>query len=229
MLVALVLGAAALTPMPWTPLIPAGGSEPTWSPRGQLAFIVAPTTSNGWSAPANIVISRRHKSHFLTHRGINVGPAWPPDSRRIAFVSAPPNRMNPTFGPTESRLIVAPTTGRGRRVVFRTSGAMSRPTWAPDGRRMAVVAGGYLLIIDTATRTGRVVGPAPGSLPAWSPDGREIAFGGTDRIVLMRPDGTGGRAVGPTGTRPLTRYPAWSRDRPQLALSPSHPTPHRPP
>src|SRR5262249_1674013 len=116
-------------------------------------------------------------SHFLTHRGINVGPAWAPDSRRIAFVSATPNRMNPTFGPTESRLIVAPTTGRGRRVVFRTSGAMSRPTWAPDGRRIAVVAGGYLLIIDTATRTGRVVGPAPGSLPAWSPDGREIAFG----------------------------------------------------
>jgi Tol biopolymer transport system component len=220
-MIANLVAAAAIA---WTPLVPAGGSEPAWSSRGQLAFVQAETTSNGRSTPANIVVYRRHKAHFLTHRGINVGPAWAPDGRRIAFVSVTPNRINPGFGPAESRLVVAPTTRKGRRVVFRASGAMSRPTWAPDGRRIAVVAGGQLLIVDTARRTGRVVGPAPGWLPAWSRDGREIAFGGIDRIILMRPDGTDIRAVGPTEPRPLTGYPAWSRDGSQLAFSRCNPT-----
>lgn len=77
------------------------------------------------------------------------------------------------------------------------------PTWSPDGRRLAFLRDGHVLVVDAdGRRERRLTRRAPGlhwpaSGPAWSPDGRRIAFSGTRDLFLV--PAAGGTLV------PLTR------------------------
>lgn len=74
-----------------------------------------------------------------------------------------------------------------------TSG--SAVSWSPDGRRIAFVRRGWLMVGAVAGRSFRRV--MRGSSPAWSPDGRTIAFFDRQhRLSIVRASGGRLRRIG---------------------------------
>ena len=99
-----------------------------------------------------------------------------------------------------------------------SNNASSRPSWAPDSRRLVVgdVVNDVrvLVAIDTVTRERRQIGPSDldGWDPSWSPDGLHIAFvrGHEDvgqRGLYLIDIGTGLDVIG-SGYRKLTTIPS---------------------
>jgi TolB protein len=115
----------------------------------------------------------------------------------------------------------APTTpGALGRAVQVTHGGYDSPSFAPDGRRVAVLslASGHeqLAIMN---RDGGEVRALTGEAfdhedPAWSPDGQWIAYiakaDGGEVLHLIRPDGTGDVALTPATQKVI--HPSWSPD-----------------
>ena len=60
------------------------------------------------------------------------------------------------------------------------NGALSTPSWAPDGRRFVFECSGQGLRIADVSGSDPIVSPlsATGHYPSWSPNGGRIAFGG---------------------------------------------------
>jgi WD40 repeat protein len=100
----------------------------------------------------------------------------------------------------------------------------SAPSWAPDGRRLAVTGPRGIYVVSADGRDKFVSFNAPGdytSDPAWSPDGRTIAFSSGHYgavIALMAPNGTGVRVVADTEFGILLEDPAWSPDGRKIAF-----------
>ena len=119
-------------------------------------------------------------------------PAWSPDGTRLAFLSkrahADPDRTtNADLWVVEARAGATP-----RRLTDTPEGESGRPTWSPDGSRIAVLVG------DTDTnyaydlnKLGVVAANAPGPTavrllsptldravfaPSWSADGQRLSF-----------------------------------------------------
>ena len=119
-------------------------------------------------------------------------PAWSPDGTRLAFLSkrahADPDRTtNADLWVVEARAGATP-----RRLTDTPEGESGRPTWSPDGSRVAVLVG------DTDTnyaydlnKLGVVAANAPGPTavrllsptldravfaPSWSADGQRLSF-----------------------------------------------------
>jgi hypothetical protein len=83
-------------------------------------------------------------------------------------------------------------TGKMRQL---TRGGASSPSWSPDGRRLAVVEGGWIALVSS--RGGRLRRLARGGAPAWAPDGKEVAFvGAYHRLFVIAVRGGTPRAVG---------------------------------
>jgi Tol biopolymer transport system component len=118
----------------------------------------------------------------------------------------------------------------GSDVVQLTTGPHpdSRPSWSPDGRRIAFARGGDAtscgIYVMTADGSGldRLTSACGDITPAWAPDGGRIAFGrwtlgslGTG-IYVMNTDGSGLTRL----TESLhDEYPAWSPDGRMIAFN----------
>ena len=92
----------------------------------------------------------------------------------------------------------------GRHRIGTTTSALEtippRPSWSPDGQRIAFVA-------DDGTNRGLFIAQADGTEQrqvasdpeireiAWSPDGSEILFVVTDEVYFVNPDGTDRRRL----------------------------------
>jgi dipeptidyl aminopeptidase/acylaminoacyl peptidase len=122
-------------------------------------------------------------------RADDTQPAWSPDGRRIAFVSA--RHADADFDTWNDIWVVEAKGGRPRRLT-RTSGACGGPVWSPDGRRIA-----YTFAVDAPSnrtlwtvdvRTGRAEACDPAfdrqtggdifagdAAAAWLPDGRLVS------------------------------------------------------
>ena len=88
--------------------------------------------------------------------------------------------------------VVNPRTGSARLL---TRGGASSPSWSPDGRRLAVVHGGWIELVGS--RGGGLRRLTRGRAPAWSPNGNELAFvGAHDRLFVIAARGGPPRAVG---------------------------------
>jgi dipeptidyl aminopeptidase/acylaminoacyl peptidase len=105
-------------------------------------------------------------------------------------------------------LLLCPATSTSRPREYE------RPTWLPDGSRVALVTFPRLAVARRNGTARRRIAPKRLSVsdPAWSPDGRWIAFvanldGHAADVYLVRPDGTGLRQL--TRTRSWERSPAW--------------------
>jgi WD40-like Beta Propeller Repeat len=84
--------------------------------------------------------------------------------------------------------------------------------WSPDGRTIAFVSSGNIVLVDADGRNRRVLRTPPGrkSSPAWSPEGRAIAFSdevaGSRSVYRVDTDGANLRRLAQHATGP-----AWSR------------------
>ena len=84
---------------------------------------------------------------------------------------------------------------------------MGRPTWSPDGRKIAVVSGRhgpenseiYVMNADGSGQRRLTRNAAFDRAPAWSPDGRKIAFlrerDGKSGVYVMNADGSAQRRL----------------------------------
>jgi Tol biopolymer transport system component len=136
-------------------------------------------------------------------------PVFSRDGRRLVYVSS----LN--------ELWVARADGAGARRIVRVRGeTMGRPTWSPNGRRIAYNGppprGAAdrrrgLWIVDVATRRGRRIVdlPAP-SDPDWSPDGRWFAYSTKGVLSLVSRDGRRSRRIPIPMKDWDVRDPRWS-------------------
>jgi hypothetical protein len=76
--------------------------------------------------------------------------------------------------------VIDPRTGKARQL---TRGGASSPSWSPDGRRLAVVEGGWIALISSGG--GRLRRLTRGGAPAWAPNGKELAFVGAHRRLFV--------------------------------------------
>ena len=142
-------------------------------------------------------------------------PTWFPSGDRIAFNS---NRPSPP-GEGKSFVMTIPfdartgrSTGPAQQVSLEEA---DYPAVSPDGRWIAFVSGGRLMVVPSvggAARTVVQVDGRVGGRPEWSPDGREIYFmavlTGSTGLRLMRVSADSGAA-----------QPLWSTTRGILALN----------
>ena len=111
----------------------------------------------------------------------DVDPAWSPDGSSIAFARLSADRSCEIA-------IADAATGAARTAGPCGSAESTKMSWSPDGRRLAIAAGGgtfaspsHLELLDPATGARvRLTTPPAGHVgddgPAYSPDGRRIAF-----------------------------------------------------
>jgi WD40-like Beta Propeller Repeat/Bacterial Ig-like domain (group 2) len=107
-----------------------------------------------------------------------------------------------------------------------TSVDYGRPTWSPDGARIAFHSARdgneelYVMNGDGSGLTRLTNNAAFDMEPAWSPDGTKIAFtsnrDGQNEIYVMNPDGSGVSRV--SGEQADERRPAWSPDGTRIAF-----------
>ncbi|MFE7133061.1 amidohydrolase family protein [Streptomyces sp. NPDC057638] len=155
--------------------------------------------------------------------GGRVHPALSPDGTRLAAFDLTGRLVLRDLATGAERVLAAPLTG---------GGLPGRPSWSPDGRRIAFCdrnrlslrfREGYNLIriVDTVSGADRLHQVAPhtslsdrgASGPVWSPDGRWLAVIVESALALLpvAPDGT---PAGPprTLTDEPADHPSWSGD-----------------
>lgn len=185
----------------------------------------AADTGDIWTTRGDRTQARR-----LTATGLDAEPALSPDGSRVAFWSK-------RDGNGELYLVNADGTGL-RRLTQTPDLREVRPTWHPDGRRLAFhslprddtsLDNPDLEVLDVVTGARSRLTDTPGAKevkPAWSPDGRSIAFEGgepavwsaapnDDIWVLRLSDGRRTRVTDHPGRE---WYPAWSPDGRHLAF-----------
>jgi Tol biopolymer transport system component len=204
-----------------------GGS---YSPGGKRIVFVRAGSSHGLGLPGDLWVmnaDRSHKRRLTFTPGIDESdPAWSPNGKGIAF-SAQGGRAGKRSG-----VWIMDADGRHRRPLAATRLYDSRPSWSPDGTKIAYVNvsplgnsnGLQIYVVKTSggSPTNLTNDPSVEDIqPSWSPNGRKILFS-SDRgdlpdsnfqsdLWMMNPDGSGAERV--TNTADADEYsPAWSPD-----------------
>jgi Tol biopolymer transport system component len=198
---------------------------PAWSPDGRrVAFsrgdmLCHSSECNEPGASLIFVVPARggeQRQLYDTDEYVHdIGPAWLPDGRRLAFI-----RQHPGGGPDGIYVVDVDGSGDPRRLVAGWADALA---WSPNGRWLAYVRWNYderteLRLVDLRSGRGRTLAVAASIDQrkglAWSPDGRRLALADPSGLRLFTL--AGGK------TRRLLRTPSasvsWSPDGRQLVV-----------
>ncbi|MBA3376781.1 MAG: PD40 domain-containing protein, partial [Actinobacteria bacterium] len=144
----------------------------------------------------------------------NLGPAWSPDGKRIAFTTY-------AYG----RAQIAAIDVSGRRVVRLTNDAFSdfQPRFRRDGTLVFSGQDAGVDFVATLDRSGRTVKlPLPGSGADLSPDGKRIVYQVRDEQIpqyqlwVAKADGGNARML-VTNANQDDPHPRWSPDGERIA------------
>jgi Tol biopolymer transport system component len=193
---------------------------PAWSPDGSWIAFTREDRTGPEAGQVNFDIwvmraTGKGAKQLTRAADDEVQAAWAPDGKSIAFLADDPNSAG-------ARIVVMRADGTHRRVVVRVpvlgsaqedQYRLQRPSWSPDGKRIAFVgAKGITIIRSDGTRP--VVLPT-GLHPSWSPDGKRLTFMRYDdqepigRIYVMDADGQNLHAL-TSATFPLDdQQPDW--------------------
>ena len=161
-------------------------------------------------------------SPALAVGGFDGDPDVSPDGRKVAFMRL----IDTTHGSAQSAVFVVGVDGRGLRQLTPYSLNAARPSWSPDGSRIAFSSNSdnfptpaRIWVVrangsDLTQLTKEPAGQGQDFLPDWSPDGTKIVY---DRfvgeshfdLVTIDPDGSNPTTIwhGTDGT--FDFRPAW--------------------
>src|SRR4051812_45632588 len=141
------------------------------------------------------------------------GAGITPANGLIAFADS---SLNPQTGESDGIGVARPD-GTGRRLLTRTVPRAGQPAWSPDGRRIALVLGSSVALVNAdGSGLHRLTRPtmALDRAPVWSPDGR-LAFlrtyGSKAALIAVSRDGSHQRRL-TWVEQPDDAHPIWSRD-----------------
>jgi len=139
----------------------------------------------------------------------DVDPAWSPDGKHIAFMSA--RQAKNSYD-----LFVMDADGSNVRLITQAErGFLGDTTWSPDGKFIAFAdrAGIYVVGVDGSAKRRLVEGYSPD----WSPDGRSIAYNtDNEELHIIDVDGSKDRLVRIAGYH--IYEPGWSPDGAWIAV-----------
>jgi len=147
------------------------GNDPSWAPNGGRIVFGRVNGRGGANVLDDYALYMKRLGDTPANRLTKgLGPDWSSQGQ-IAFA-----RVDRRF---RLDVYVIGPDGQGLRRVTR-GGRSSAPSWAPDGRRLAIErrvgAKTNIVVIDRRGRTLRVLTRKGGRTPAWSRDGKQIAF-----------------------------------------------------
>ncbi|HYZ78579.1 MAG TPA: hypothetical protein VE596_14525 [Gaiellaceae bacterium] len=180
-------------------------TKPSWSSDGTRVAFVAPSSDPN---RADVVVARIDGSE--AHRVVSgVQPVWAPTGDRIAYLTTP-------YDQNELHLVNADGSGDVR---VASGGALSRPSWSPDGTRLAVARYDQKqyrttleIFGDNGARVG-TFGVQPSDY-AWSPRGDQIAYSNGAGVWILDVASGRKRRVSSFGYQVV-----WSPDARQLAFT----------
>jgi hypothetical protein len=139
-------------------------------------------------------------------------PTWNAAGTKIAF-----ERWQPAADGGAHGIYVMNPDGSGQTLVSAND---SKPSWSPDGTRLAVVGSNGIDVIN-ADGSGRTHLTDAGFDPEWSPNGDKIAFGssrdgGLPQLYVMNADGSNQTRI--TSNDDWDQEPTWSPDGTKIAI-----------
>ena len=194
-----------------------------WSPDGNwIAFF---DRVNGNSEIFVIRPDGTELRNLSNHPGLDVGPSWSPDGKRIVFISGRGER------PDMNQLYIMNADGTDPHPVTPGKGWEVDCSWSSDGSEIVFCCdrgdspGNSLDVCkikpDGTEERHVIFHRAPDLQPAMSPDGKLIAFSaksdGNAEIYVMNRDGSGLKRL----TRHLAddEWPQWSPDGKKLIFT----------
>ncbi len=190
---------------------PAHSWQPAWRPDGRALAVVSDQgiveLSVSGEGPVRGQPVWRHRRELVTMSLPTLLPAYSPDGQRLAF-SVDTEIWAVGLGPQApvKRLLVDAT----------------YVDWSPDGRRIAFVRRGRVLVAMADGKVFADVSHGKEDIsPKWAPSGRTIAFTRLDdgvlRVYMSDPYGDVVRRM--RGADSGAAYAAWSPDGRRLAYS----------
>jgi hypothetical protein len=199
----------------------------SWSPDGsRLLFTSTPPRGQD----RDIFIMNADGSEVAPYLLGSGQAAWSPDMSQVALSAQDPNGEFVGIG-----TVPFDNPNPDSIEFFTFADFMSRPTWAPDGSRLAYVRGSFpqdvdasfdLEVLDLGTGEAEALPLALEDLedPQWSPDGEWLLFAGAPErftgprdLYLVRPNGTDLTPLTDTPDDEIT--PAWSPDGSRIAFA----------